>query len=987
MTERKLIKFILSSFIIVVLVFSIPGVIAPSHPDNIDFIIEDVDTIIYYECGSIDGAIASSISHDMGIPSFCGEHDLVHEDFLTEFKDDGLYANVNRVVILGGEAVVPSEVQQVLDIHGEVVGGYDTYRIEGTTATGTAVEAIEYFYGPEMLQEVTLVAYEGDSNSDYNEVLHLAAESDGGIIIPVPSDANGLPAEVVETLDTINPDESMTINIIGDFEQEAIVKDDIQEIGAVVETEIDGTNPEVVEEQVEELVIENIQPGESVDIVYVEEGSQPPVVQDEIVIFYTDENNDGIDDESGSALDDIGVGLYNELIEKGASVDDIKCTGSHTSVWADFEVEIEGRGELVEVVEYTNAEDLIGIELTTDKEQAEEISNEFKEEEDEWAELAEQHKAEFGAALPSMIEQFKAYYIEIKDTLSPEALELANKIIDEGNKGDSVAQWQLMHAFANSYEHEEYVENCHTDEACRNEHVEMEYLNTEDALVEFVGTDRAGEITNLDFGTKVKLLGMDDFVPPTPEEESAFKADITEILATGASIESLPAEYVNEVKGEAYSIYAEELKSEYEAAGRTTEAAALTPEEVARIFDDRLVVESEAYLSGLVSHEDFADPAKRAETMAKMESIHSEFESKGVTENYYLTPEYWKEAYNKYTTDGTLPENFVKECEAAVSSYRTWEEAYPGVSYDPRDSFYNAKTGQFSYTDHENRVVSGVYDGTEGTYTFTNENGELVQGTDVGEVNKYTGDYGGWTFDKSSGSWKGPGGETYIPPSVYNPVTGTYDYHPSSGEHSDVDGYIYQWGSKGLSGGIYTGPGSAWTAPEGWTQSSDGTWTSSDGQTYSASTSYYSHSGSEGFKSSGEVWTQSSDGTWTSSGGATYSGYHDSGSYSYVSPSGESYSGGTYSGSETGTYGPAAGTTQIDPSGNTWTQSSDGTWTSSTGETSSVGTSTGGTTTSGTTDSGGGSAPSGGDGGGGMTGHAIYDSSLTRSWLGRWLLG
>ena len=250
--------------------------------------------------------------------------------------------------------------------------------------------------------------------------------------------------------------------------------------------------------------------------------------------------------------------------------------------------------------------------------------------------------------------------------------------------------------------------------------------------------------------------------------------------------------------------------------------------------------------------------------------------------NYYLTPEYWKEAHDKYTTTGTLPEDFVKERKAAVSGYRTWEEAYPGVSYDPRDSFYNSKTGQFSYTDHENRVVSGVYDGTKGTFTFTNENGELVQGTNEGEVNKYTGDYGQWTFDESSGSWKGAGGETYIPPSVYNPVTGTYDYHPSTGEHSSVDGYTYQWGSKGLSGGIYTGPGSTWTAPEGWTQSSDGTWTSSGGTT---------------------------SGTTTDSGGHT-------------APSG---------------------------------------------------------------DSGGYTAPSGDSGG--MTGHAIYDSSLTRSWLSKWLWG
>ena len=150
-----------------------------------------VGTLIIVNGGdksTLDAATASSISENTGVPVLFTGHNDVSPDVLSSLIT-GEYKDVTNVVILGGSAVVSDRAQQSLEDIGKTAG-YDVVRLSGTTATGTAVEALKYFYGPEVLKEVEIVKYDGDSDQSYQKSLQLAAQL-GKPIITVPADANG----------------------------------------------------------------------------------------------------------------------------------------------------------------------------------------------------------------------------------------------------------------------------------------------------------------------------------------------------------------------------------------------------------------------------------------------------------------------------------------------------------------------------------------------------------------------------------------------------------------------------------------------------------------------------------------------------------------------------------------------------------------------------------------------------------------------------
>lgn len=944
----------------------------------------------------VDNAIASSISHDTGIPVIYVENGDVTSAI--EQLKSGVYQDVKEVVILGGEAVISSKDEEALKTTGIISGNYDIARIAGVTGTGTAVEAINYFYGPGVIDEVTLVTYKDDSDKNYNDVLHLAAELDNPII-PIPSDVDGLPSEVVETFDSLNID---NVEVVGDFQSESEVKSDLNELKVEVTNEINGDNAETIKDNLEIEVVENLKSGEEVELVFVEEGQIPPALSDAYIVYYKDENNDNIDDKTGSVLDGIGRGAYDQLRDKGVKIDGIKCTGENPEGWEKFKNDIEGSGvkTKIDLVKYENSEDIVKISDEITKEKTKDISEDYKVWDLRYEDLTEKHKSDFANSLPVYLETFKSYYTNEKEKLTSEEIGLASKIIDESGKDDSVASWKLMHEFGNLISHKNYVKQCQSDNDCRNEQIELEKINVDEKLEKLIGTDRAKEVANLDVGKKVGLLETTTFVPPGKESE--FRDKIDTIISEGGKVENLQQAYIDKGKEEAYQKYTGELKKEYEAAGKKEEAAKLTTEQVKAIYDDRLKIESKAYLSGVVKYEDYVNPEKRAVAIAKMEDMQkSYFDSKGIVDSQYLTAEDWKTAYDEYSKDGKLSDDNAKKYEAAATAYKTWEETHSGIYYDPKGSYWDVKSGQYSYTDHEGKVVSGVYDTKAGTYTYTNEKGELIQGTKDGDVREYKEDYGGWKKNED-GSWKGPKGESYIPPSSYNPITGTYDYR-IEGEHPE--GYVVQCGSKGCSGGIYNGPGSSWTPPENWEKSRDGkSWVSPEGKEYSAGTSYYSHSGTSGSEggsvkdSFGNSWTQSADGSWSSSGGTTYDSH--TGQYSGGGTTGGTYTG-TYEGGSYSSGGTSAGTGTSTGtySGSTGTYSgSTGTHSGYSGSGSYSGGSTGGDTGSysggGTYSSGGGGgAPSGGgDSGGGGGGGSpapmgfvisdIEGKKLLSKWLG-----
>ncbi|MBI4009972.1 MAG: cell wall-binding repeat-containing protein [Candidatus Aenigmarchaeota archaeon] len=835
-------KFISAFFLISG--FFVLGVFAQEDNLNSTFeSAEDVTTIIIVNGetdSSVDAAIAAAISHDIGIPVFYTQYSQIQQSILNELKS-GIYENVQEVVILGGEAVVSDEVEESLDIAG-VVGGFEVTRIGGVTGTGTAVEAIDYFYGPGTLDGVALVSYDGDGDTTHEDILHLAAQLDQPII-PITDDVEGLPADVVETLGDAGVDD---VTVVGDFSNENEIKGDLSELEIKVEQEFNG-DVGVIENELQEEVEKTIESGD--DVLFVEEGEVPPIIPDSLLIYYKDEDNDGVEDESGLKLDEFCKTFYEDHLENGVKIESINFYSDDSRRLDSIEKELIKENIPFEANNYEDVDDVVYSSIEVNKDNIEEINEDFVDGDLRMQGNFEEHQRDFEEQLPVMIEQFKAFYTNEKDGLSLEELRIGAEIIDEANKGDLVATWKLMHAFANEYRHENYVEECQSLE-CKQEYIASEQVTLEEKIVDVVGPEV--DIAALDAETKIGLLDIVEFYPPTQEDEVKQTLDtLNEDTKAGEIYQA----YVDESKEEAYQNYFDELKKEYEALEESEKAVSLTLDEAKEGYNERLILESEAYLAGLINPHD-AGIVERAEAYNAMSEIHEKLVSGGVIDTHYLTPEDWKSAYEKHLGEG-LTEQDLEHYNVATTAYKTWESGHQGIADDPTGGYYDVKTGHFSCLDPSGKAVTGFYDDKKGTYTYTNENGELVQGDKEGnfhEYNNFIGAPEGWKKNED-GSWSGPGGQKYIPPAtgVYDPSQGSFSYQytdPTTGEMHDYTG-------------PYTPPtGGAWHAPEGWSQSADGAWVSPDGHTYSGDTS----------SSTGTTWTQNADGTWSAPSGETYSG-------------------------------------------------------------------------------------------------------------------
>ncbi len=1032
--------FLLCTMLILSVVYAADSATEKEELESLPSVVaDDVDTLIIVNKGEeskIDAAIASSISHDIGIPVLYVDKDVVSDELVRELKN-GMYKDVRNVVILGGESVVSSIVENSLQSTGETLsGGFDVTRIAGVTGTGTALEAINYFYGPEVVDEVSLVKYEGDLNKDYDEVLHLSAQLDNPII-PIPADVDGLPADVLDSLLTLKVD---SVNVVGEFDNAEDIKSDLFEIKVGVTSEISGNNEEI-KDSLEEDVKNSIVSGDK--IFFIEEGEMPPIVSGDKIFYYKDENNDNLDDESGSVLDGIGRGLYNNLKDKGINIKGINYYGDDKEKMEEIRKSLEREGINVEAVKYDEVEK---IAIDVSGEEVERIVDKAEKGREDMEKNFEAHKGEFEKNLPSAIKHFKAFYINEKDKLSAEEIKLGASIIGEESKNDPVAQWKLMKAFANEYDHRTYVSDCQSDPKCVGDEINFEMINIDDKLEYAVGIENADEAAKLDVGEKVELLDVIDFV--SSEEKNEVSKEVSEILQSGTKLEDLSSSFVERRKDEAYQKYFEELKKEYDSVGNKYQADKLKVDDIKDIFDDRLVLESEAYLAGLVNYNEFKDPSKRAEIYSKMAEVGKELEQKGIKESQYMSPEDWKNAYDRYDKNGQLSQEDISRYGAAVTAYKTYEYKNPGEYYSPSGGSWDAKTGQYSYTSSDGRLVTGVY--RSGYYYYNDEEGNLVEGGKDGKVNEYDSSTlpSGWSYDSKTGVYS-KDGVNYIPPSEYNSYSGKYEYYkdgnylgcgssgcsevsvpegyernpdgsysragyngavnnewkPGTYYDPKYGGYIPALDSSGAGSGQtgYSGSyGGKYADPYGnaWTQGSDGTWKQSGGSgTNTGATN----------TQQAAVWTQSADGTWSSSTGQTYN------------PQQPYTSGGAYNPS-TGGYVGSTGT-QVDSYGNTWTQGSDGTWASQ-GEGTSSGSYSGGSYSSGSYSGGaysssgsysGGDAGSysggtssgsysggstggstGGDGGGGggsapsaPTGGVIFMDSetATKGFLLRWLRG
>ena len=967
MSEKKTGFF--SSILIFLMVFSVFAnsfiVSATSH-DTAAIAVPtiDGDTLILVNGGdasSIDAAIASSISQHLGIPVIYTEENKISDDLLKQLQS-GVYKDVKNVVILGGPAVVSPDVQQSLEVSGTISGNYEVTRIAGTTGTGTAVEAIEYFYGPEVLDTVTLVKYEGDINHQYDDLLHTSAQLENPII-PIPSDVEGLPADVVESLNTLNVD---NVNIIGDFKEESAIKRDLTEIGTSVATEISG-NAQQVETQLEEKVESTIESGDK--IIFVEGGEIPPIVPDGKVIYYEDKNNDNIDDATKTSLDSVGISLYNELKSKGVAVEGITYVSDDSAKMQTVENKLKAEGVSVEIEQQKSVVDLVDVAIEVTIESVDDINEEFKESSAELKNQYEQYKSQYESSMKDMSEQFKAFYVTNKDTMTANQIDIGVKILEEIGKGDAVAQWKLMHEFANDYRYTTYVNDCKTPE-CQAYAIEFETETTEEKLEDVLGEDKKDDINSLDINEKTELLEIANIFVPVSKEDEFQKTIVDKVGDVDAK--QLDDKILEVSKDEAYLVYSDELKAEYTALGK--DASTITIEQIKKEFDNRLILESKAYYSGLIKAEELDDPAKRAEVFSKMNEIDKYLSEKGVKDHQYMSPEDWKGAYDTYAKDGKLTDADVKRYDAAVTAYRTWEVQNPGYASVPTGGVWDPKTGQYSCTDPSGKVITGVY--KEGAYSYANEKGELVYGTRDGEIKEYSSGNlpTNYKYDSKTGIYSREG-VNIIPPSEYNEFTGAYHY----GIYGAPEGVQGTCGAAGCYAGIYNGPGSSHSM-EGWTQSTDGkTWTGPDGKSYSAETPYYggssgsSTSGSGGIQKDpqGNTWTQNTDGTWTNQGGSYTVGHETTtagGTYTGGTYTGGTYTGGTYTG------GTTTGETHT---GGTYTGGS----TTTTGGSTTTGGDTGGSTT---TTGGSTGGDSGGSTGGTTAGHVVADiqgKGLLMKWL------
>ncbi len=847
-----------------------------------------VETVMLVNGGDksiIDSAIAASISEGRGIPVLYTDHKDISPEVLSQFLS-GQYKDVKNVVIIGGDSVISDSAQTSLEQIGDTAG-YDVTRIAGVTATGTAVEAIGYFYGPEMLKTVTFVEYTHDGDPSQQEYLYLSAEL-GHPIIPIPSDLQGLPADVSQSINDLGID---GVTVVGDMQDS--IKTEISDLGSNVEKEYTGTREEI-KKILEGEIIESIASNE--DIIFVEEGMVPPTLPGHKVFFYKDENNDNIDDETGSVLDAIGRGLLTNIKDKTGENPEIKFVSDDESIQTQFEEKLEQEGIKVEIGE---AGDSIGTAVIFVKNEAEKIEAHFGQKQEDFQKLYEENKQYFEDKIPLAVDQFKAFYATLdKNALPPESLDLAAKIIDENKKGDALAQWQLMSAFSNSYKHDTYVK---CDAACKQEYIESEISTVDQKLEKLVGAERAREVANLDKGKKIGLLGTDDFVPPTEEYIEQLRERYEKLIQEGTTAEQLREEFVKDYKNEAYDKYHDEIKQEYTIIKTGTDPAKWDDSRLQEEFERRLVHESEAYQAGLMQQAYFSDPSKRAEVFSTFTSIDTTMRNSGVADTAYLTSTEWKTAYDKYKSEGKLTADDIKGYEAATTAYKTYEYEHGGRYYDPEAGTYNAKTGQFQYVDPVSEaLVAGSYNTDTKQYTYVNEQGELVQGSHDGEVHAYEQHElpVGYTYDNKAGSYvyKGTGPSyTYTPPAEYHEDSGTYKYEYVNPETGNTYSYSHDYyytppsptnpESSNLAGSATYTPGTSYNP-------STGTYvpTSTDTTSAGTTTTTVTTTDSSGATTSTSTYTGGSTGSY--SGGTTTSGgTTDSGSYS--APSGDS--GGGYS--------------------------------------------------------------------------------------------
>ena len=360
-------QLLLSRFIAILIVFCV--LIIPVKAQEVA---TGVNTVIIVNSeDNFDNAIALGISRDLGIPVFYTGSEEISRDVIAELQT-GTYSNVKSVVLLGGNSVISTNVKGSLTIAG-IVGGFEVVRIGGLTETDTALNAITYFYGPNMLEGVTLIE---DTNNDiFSLSAHLSYP-----IIPVSNDN-------LNVFEFLNTTQIGYANIISHSEN-LDLKQKLHDLNIKINKEFYGSNNEV-----ERSLQKSIRSLKDNKIVVVEKDKLLPVILNSILIYYEDEDNDGIDDQSGFGLEEFLTLNYKENDNYG--IESVYFYSDDQRRLGKIESALLKIGIPFEAISYETSDDLVQNSIGLNRDNAREINENFFDRNTEMEEDFESNKEEF----------------------------------------------------------------------------------------------------------------------------------------------------------------------------------------------------------------------------------------------------------------------------------------------------------------------------------------------------------------------------------------------------------------------------------------------------------------------------------------------------------------------------------------------------------------------------------------------------------------
>ena len=173
----------------------------------------------------------------------------------------------------------------------------------------------------------------------------------------------------------------------------------------------------------------------------------PPVILNSILIYYEDEDNDGIDDQTGTELEDFLVLNYEE--NNNYEIENVYFYSDDQRRLGKTEYNLLKKNIPIEAVSYETSEDLIYNSLELNRDNAYEINRNFVDKSSEIKENFEDNKELIEKQIAPLVEQINIFYGLQESNLPPQAAIIAKGASDASN--DISTRWRLVNAFFNEY--------------------------------------------------------------------------------------------------------------------------------------------------------------------------------------------------------------------------------------------------------------------------------------------------------------------------------------------------------------------------------------------------------------------------------------------------------------------------------------------------------------------------------------------------------